>query len=232
MRKKSYIAILTLPPKRKGMANEYGTNGFFTINRFFTQKTISQMYRPLSRELWYKEFFMLGSIPLYGFRSDHLSREFARYTDMPSCGSKQTLSYWHPFVVVFHVIIIVDNRFIPRIETCFRECYNHQVSGEQVGRVDPKFWNFPLWRPAAFDDVAHNRHAAGGRFGFFEVVPAQVVIERYHCPILHTQLPQRLRNICGKGYVIHLTILIECVYAALCSIIHEQQFWLWRRHKI
>ena len=76
----------------KGLANVHWTNSFLTTNRLPAKTRIRQMCSTIPRQLQDKNFFLLRSIPLYGFCSDNLSSEPSRHRNLSSGNAAKTLS--------------------------------------------------------------------------------------------------------------------------------------------
>src|SRR4030065_1449185 len=77
----------------KEMAYECWENSIFTIDGVPPPIRISKMCRALPRRLQDQVFFLLGSIPLYGFCPTYLSRKPPRHSSLPPGQPTKTLSY-------------------------------------------------------------------------------------------------------------------------------------------
>jgi len=85
----------TFTANRKGVANVYGTNCFFTTNRLSTETSIRQERPAIPRQLSNEDLFMFRSVSLHGFRSDNISAESSGYRDMPAGNAIQALPLWY-----------------------------------------------------------------------------------------------------------------------------------------
>ena len=85
----SYIFGVTL----KEIANEPRTNCFFSDHGLSSVVRISEMRGPLQRKSQDQEFYLFGSILLYGLCSTHLPGKFARYRNLFTGFQKQAVSY-------------------------------------------------------------------------------------------------------------------------------------------
>ncbi len=81
----------------KGLANVHGTNSFLTTDRLLAKTQFRQMRSPISRQLPDKNFFLLRSIPLYGFCSNNISTEPSGHRNLSASNAFQTLSLRHPW---------------------------------------------------------------------------------------------------------------------------------------
>ena len=76
-----------------GANHARGKTCFFTAHRLFTTAYLSQMCPTLSRRTIREEIPLSRSVSGDGICSTHLSRRTPRYRSLPSCTTKQTLSY-------------------------------------------------------------------------------------------------------------------------------------------
>lgn len=77
---------------RKGVANAFRANHFFSGNEFFPATRIQPMCSSVSRRTPDSDFLLFRSIPLHGFRSTDLSGKSSRYRDMSAGHEPQALS--------------------------------------------------------------------------------------------------------------------------------------------
>ena len=83
-------------PLRKGMADAYWTNHFFTDPGFPAQIRVQEMRSAVSGQLPDPKILLLRSVPLYGLCPTHLPRKPPRYRNLPAGSTAQTLSCRHP----------------------------------------------------------------------------------------------------------------------------------------
>lgn len=76
-------------------ADEYGQIDLCTADGLSSFQGFSTLCQTLQGQLQTQEFFLLGSIPLYGLRAAHLSRESARYRSLPARATEQALPSRH-----------------------------------------------------------------------------------------------------------------------------------------
>ena len=82
----------TFTDLQKGLANACRTDRFLTIVRLSAQKDIRQVRTKISRQPSNKNFFMLRSIPVYGFCSDNLSAKPSGHRNLLESDATKTLS--------------------------------------------------------------------------------------------------------------------------------------------
>ena len=83
--------ILHRAPCPRRLAREHWTHGLFTAHRFSTRTQIPPVRSPLLWRTTCSDLLMLGPVPLSGFRTIDLSREFTRYSHLLACTWQQTL---------------------------------------------------------------------------------------------------------------------------------------------
>jgi len=88
---------ITFPTTLKGLANAQGVNNFLTTDRLPAKMPIRQICSSISWQLSDKNFFLLRSIPLYGFCSNNISTEPSGHRNLSASNAFQTLSLWHPW---------------------------------------------------------------------------------------------------------------------------------------
>jgi hypothetical protein len=79
----------------KGLVNARRTDNLLTTDRLPSQKTIRQVCPPIPWQPSNKNFFLLRSIPMYGFCSDNLSSEPTGHRNLSSSDAAKTLSLRH-----------------------------------------------------------------------------------------------------------------------------------------
>src|SRR5579859_646055 len=72
--------------------DEYGPNGFRATHGVPPELRVSTLRRSLSGPSLRQRFFLLGSIPLPGFRSTHLSGKSARHRSLSARPAIEALS--------------------------------------------------------------------------------------------------------------------------------------------
>lgn len=82
----------TFTDLQKGLANACRTDRFLTIVRLSAQKDIRQVRTKISRQPSNKNFFVLRSIPVYGFCSDNLSAKPSGHRNLLESDATKTLS--------------------------------------------------------------------------------------------------------------------------------------------
>jgi hypothetical protein len=88
---------ITFPTTLKGLANAHRANNFLTTDRLPAKTRIRQMCSSISWQLSDKNFFLLRSIPLYGFCSNNISTEPSGHRNLSASNAFQTLSLRHPW---------------------------------------------------------------------------------------------------------------------------------------
>src|SRR5216684_8209920 len=77
-------------------ADESGPNRFLSAGGFAPDLPVSTLRRALSGQSLRQGFLLLGSVPVSGLCSTHLSRKSPRYRSLSSCSATQALSYGLP----------------------------------------------------------------------------------------------------------------------------------------
>ena len=86
----------TASSSQKEMAHGYWETYLCPSHGFSAGLRIPSMRSTIPRSLQDEKLFMLGPVSLHGLRTTHLSRESARYRDLPSFGPTETLSHGYP----------------------------------------------------------------------------------------------------------------------------------------
>ena len=79
----------------KGLANARWANCFLTTDGSPAETRIRQMRSAISRQLPSKNFFLLRSIPLYGFCPDNISPEPSGHRNLPASHAIQAVPLRH-----------------------------------------------------------------------------------------------------------------------------------------
>src|SRR5205807_10000224 len=77
-------------------ADEPRPNRFFSTRGLPFNLPVSNLRRALPGQSLRQRFLLLGSVPLFGFCSAHLSRKPPRYRSLSSRSATQALSYGFP----------------------------------------------------------------------------------------------------------------------------------------
>src|SRR5271169_559486 len=87
----------TSEPHRKETAYyEFWKNYLCSAYGLFACLRISAVCRTIQRQLQDQEFYLFGSVPLYGICPTDLSGELTRYSGLFTSGQAKALSYGHP----------------------------------------------------------------------------------------------------------------------------------------